>query len=120
MSNNMTFSLSAGIEADLQAATEKWRQDGLIGKIWNRDASVWTGADESKWLGWLDIVTRELGDLQKYRDLKTVIEQAGFTDILLMGMGGSSRVPEFWRSHSPRKFSHSRFDRASTGQNYRS
>lgn len=90
----MTFSLPTGIEVDVQAATEKWRQDGLIEKIWNRDASAWTGADESKWLGWLDIMERELGDLQKYRDLKSDIEQAGFTDILLMGMGGSSLCPE--------------------------
>lgn len=90
----MTYSLPSGIEADVQAAAEKWRQDGLIAKIWNRDASVWTDADESKWLGWLDIATRELGDMQKYRDLKTDIEQAGFTDILLMGMGGSSLCPE--------------------------
>jgi transaldolase/glucose-6-phosphate isomerase len=94
MSKNITFSLPTGIEADLQVATEKWRQDGLIGKIWKRDASVWTGADESKWLGWLDIVTRELGDLQKYRDLRADIGQAGFTDVLLMGMGGSSLCPE--------------------------
>lgn len=90
----MTYSLPSEIEADVQAATEKWRQDGLIGKIWNQDASVWTDTDESKWLGWLDIATRELGDLQKYRDLKTDIEEAGFTDILLMGMGGSSLCPE--------------------------
>ena len=25
-------------------------------RLWHRDASVWTGSDESKWLGWLDVV----------------------------------------------------------------
>src|SRR5687768_11094708 len=94
MSRNMSYSLPSGIEADFQAATEKWRRGGLIGKIWERDASVWTNADESKWLGWLDVGMRELGDLQKYHDLRADIDQAGFTDVLLMGMGGSSLCPE--------------------------
>ncbi len=26
----------------------------LIDRIWERDPTVWTGADEAKWLGWLD------------------------------------------------------------------
>jgi transaldolase/glucose-6-phosphate isomerase len=94
MSKKMTYSLPAEIDAGVRAATEKCQQVGLIGRIWNRDASVWTNADESKWLGWLDIVERELGDLQKYHDLRADIEQTGFTDVLLMGMGGSSLCPE--------------------------
>lgn len=90
----MTYSLPAGIEEYVRAVSDKWHQERLIAKIWDRDASIWTGADESKWLGWLDTVDRELGDLLKYRDLKADIEQAGFKDILLMGMGGSSLCPE--------------------------
>ena len=50
--------------------------------------------DEAKWLGWLDIVDEELADLQKYRDLESDLAAAGFTDVLLMGMGGSSLCPE--------------------------
>jgi glucose-6-phosphate isomerase/transaldolase/glucose-6-phosphate isomerase len=26
----------------------------LVERVWARDASVWTGAGEEKWLGWLD------------------------------------------------------------------
>ena len=29
-------------------------QQKLVERIWARDATVWTGADEGKWLGWLD------------------------------------------------------------------
>ncbi|MBK8304515.1 MAG: bifunctional transaldolase/phosoglucose isomerase [Chloracidobacterium sp.] len=65
-----------------------------IRRLWSKDASVWTNDDEAKWLGWLDIVAEELGDLQKYRDLQTDLATAGFTDVLLMGMGGSSLCPE--------------------------
>ena len=35
----------------------------LIGRIWERDPTVWTGADEAKWLGWLDIAQGEEEDV---------------------------------------------------------
>jgi len=25
----------------------------LVERIWSRDPTVWTGADEARWLGWL-------------------------------------------------------------------
>lgn len=65
-----------------------------ITRIWAKDSGVWTMDDEDKWLGWLDIVNRELASVQNFRDLQADIETAGFTDILLMGMGGSSLCPE--------------------------
>src|SRR5690606_23397083 len=63
-------------------------------RIWQRDASVWTDADEAKWLGWLDIAGRELAEGGKYHRLRAEIEAEGFKDILLLGMGGSSLCPE--------------------------
>ena len=32
----------------------------LVERIWERDPSVWTGADEANWLGWLDEPIRML------------------------------------------------------------
>ena len=90
----MTYSLPVAIEDQLRTLSEEWQAGGRIARIWQRDASVWTGSDEGKWLGWLEIVERELGDLRKYHDLRDDIVQAGFADILLMGMGGSSLCPE--------------------------
>ena len=29
-------------------------QGELVERIWAHDATVWTGADEAQWLGWLD------------------------------------------------------------------
>ena len=40
-------------------------------RLWQRDASLWTGTDEAKWLGWLDITEEQLAhmdDLQKVAD----------------------------------------------------
>ena len=81
------------IKAAFEAETEIWRKDGLIRKLWAMDKSLWTGADEDKWGGWLDIVEQELAD----DSLKTFAEDVkarGFTDVVLLGMGGSSLGPE--------------------------
>ncbi len=64
----------------------------MIGRIWNKDATVWTGDDENKWLGWLEIVEQELSDSEKYAALGKDVED--FESIVLLGMGGSSLCPE--------------------------
>jgi len=94
MLTTIEYSLQSDLETSLKAEAENWKLDDKIARIWAKDASVWTNDDEAKWLGWLDIVGEELGDLQKYRDLQTDLATAGFKDVLLMGMGGSSLCPE--------------------------
>jgi transaldolase / glucose-6-phosphate isomerase len=92
--NSVSYSLPSDIDDSVRTLIESWNIDNKISRIWSKDASIWTSDDESKWLGWLDIVGQEVGDLAKYRDLVNDIEQAGFSHILLMGMGGSSLCPE--------------------------
>jgi transaldolase/glucose-6-phosphate isomerase len=94
MLNPISFSLNESLEAAVREAADNWQKEDKIARVWARDATVWSNADEAKWLGWLDIVDEELGGLQKYRDLQADIAQAGFTAVLLMGMGGSSLCPE--------------------------
>ena len=41
----------------------------IVERIWARDATLWTGADEAKWLGWLDEPMRmrsRVGELQRF------------------------------------------------------
>ena len=87
------YSLPAKLEQDFSAAVTDWEK-GKIDRLWARDASLWTNQDESKWLGWLDIVERQQNDLQKFRALAQDIKTAGFESALLLGMGGSSLCPE--------------------------
>jgi transaldolase/glucose-6-phosphate isomerase len=94
MSNLMAFTLPEKLKQSYKAEIQKTIEDKRISRIWEKDASVWTGKDEPKWLGWLEIVGEELQNVQQYRYLRQDIESAGFTDILLMGMGGSSLCPE--------------------------
>ncbi len=90
----MAFTLPEKLKQAYKAEIQKTIEDKRISRIWEKDASVWTGNDESKWLGWLEIVSEELLNVQAYRDLRQDVESAGFKDILLMGMGGSSLCPE--------------------------
>lgn len=92
--NTFAYSLPREIEADVNTTLTIWQRDDKIARMWAKDASVWTGEDEAKWLGWLTIAQEELADTQKYRNLTADVDDAGFTDVLLMGMGGSSLGPE--------------------------
>jgi transaldolase / glucose-6-phosphate isomerase len=92
--NSISYKLPETIDDAVRRELELWSAEGKVSRIWARDASVWTGEDEREWLGWLDIVDEELGGLQKYRDLRTDILEAGLENVLLMGMGGSSLCPE--------------------------
>jgi transaldolase/glucose-6-phosphate isomerase len=90
ISSKLPEALGGAVEQSL----EDWRRDGKVRQLWSRDASLWTGKDEGRWLTWLDIVDdriAHLGELQTFQD---EVKQAGFTDVLLLGMGGSSLGPE--------------------------
>ncbi len=68
-----------------------WDETGRIRRIWNRDSTLWSGADEDRWLGWLRPADQEEQALAStFQEIKA----RGFRDVLLLGMGGSSRCAE--------------------------
>ena len=68
----------------------------VVQRIWARDTSLWTGGDEDRWLGWLDVVSRVRPRLD---ELTAFAETAAghFDSFVLLGMGGSSLAPEVLR-----------------------
>jgi transaldolase/glucose-6-phosphate isomerase len=72
----------------------EWRAQGKVRKLWGRDASLWTGKDEAEWLGWLGITNGQLAHIQRLTRITEVAKSAGFSHVLLLGMGGSSLCPE--------------------------
>src|SRR5690554_6000800 len=69
---------------------------GLVPRIWDRDHTVWQDdpTEVADRLGWLDAPVRaddRLGELQGVADAAVA---DGVTDVLLVGMGGSSLYPE--------------------------
>jgi transaldolase/glucose-6-phosphate isomerase len=92
--NQQTAKLPADLDGAVKKNLEDWRANKKVERLWKHDASLWTNEDEAKWLGWLDITAEQIAQANKLRDFAAEVKKAGFRDILLLGMGGSSLCPE--------------------------
>ena len=95
--NRQTYTLPDKLESDVNASLQDWKKSGKVKRLWQKDAALWTGADEDKWLGWLDITEQQIEDVDKLKEIAADIKKAGFKNALLLGMGGSSLCPEVLR-----------------------
>ena len=85
--------LGPALDAGLAESVRTWARSGMVRRLWAKDARVWTGRDEARWLGWLDVATAD-APLKALAALTREVGAAGFSDVLLLGMGGSSLCPE--------------------------
>jgi transaldolase/glucose-6-phosphate isomerase len=92
--DRVRVSLPPPLQAELDATIEEWAANENVRRLWSRDATLWTGADEADWLGWLDIAEDQLGHGETLRRIADDVRAAGFSHALLLGMGGSSLFPE--------------------------
>ena len=60
----MKTSLPQSLAATVKSTIAEWQSGGKVKRLWDRDASLWTGEDESKWLGWLALVEKQEKDLK--------------------------------------------------------
>lgn len=84
------------LKADVQRLRQLWAADSRMARLWSGDASLWTAADESNWLGWLSVIDAQLAEIGNLHSLQERIE-GRFSDAVLLGMGGSSLCPEVLR-----------------------
>ena len=80
--------------ATVEAALSDWRSGGKVRRLWRADATLWTGDDEDRWLGWLHVID---GQRDHPEHLQHIIEDTragGFRHALVLGMGGSSLCPD--------------------------
>ncbi len=92
-----TYKLPAALAAEVKTNIEDWRAGDKVRRLWKHDASLWTGTDEANWLGWLDITAEQIARGEKLRAAVADVKKENFTDILLLGMGGSSLCPDVLR-----------------------
>jgi transaldolase/glucose-6-phosphate isomerase len=92
--NSQSIKLKGELESTVNSTLEIWRAEGKGRRLWQRDAQIWTGGDEDRWLGWLDIVDQQLASLDRFSALAKEAQEQGLSDIVLLGMGGSSLGPE--------------------------
>ena len=89
-----SYKLPEDLQKELTQAISDWRARGTVSGLWQGDAGVWTGSDEAKWLGWLGITEDQIAHHADFKRLADEAKGGGFSDILLLGMGGSSLGPE--------------------------
>jgi transaldolase / glucose-6-phosphate isomerase len=88
------LALPSDLQGEVEAVLEDWSAAGKVARLWEGDATLWTGADESRWLGWLNVAGEQLGEAEALRDLAQGARADGLEHGLLLGMGGSSLAPE--------------------------
>src|SRR5919198_2167139 len=88
------------VEPPVAARGKQAAQEDVARRIWRKDDTLWGPAGQpevANRLGWLtiiDTITEALADLQAFAD---EVRDEGTTDVVLLGMGGSSLAPEVIR-----------------------
>jgi transaldolase/glucose-6-phosphate isomerase len=72
-------------------------------RVWQHDAALWTSAPEhikvvSNRLGWLAMPETMLGKVEELNAFRDEVKAAGITDVVVLGMGGSSMAPDVLRA----------------------
>ncbi|HLB44730.1 MAG TPA: hypothetical protein VJK49_05025, partial [Candidatus Limnocylindrales bacterium] len=80
-------------DAARQAAEGLWRRDGAV---WSRDEAVQRQIADR--LGWLASPQLMAEAIERIDSFARSIREARFTDVVLLGMGGSSLAPEVLRA----------------------
>lgn len=92
--NRQTWKLTDQLAAAVKDSLDDWKKNDKVQRLWQRDASLWTGKDEGQWMGWLGITNGQLAHLDRLARISQAARKSGFSHVLLLGMGGSSLCPE--------------------------
>ena len=90
---DLTSNLPGTLAERVHDRMAAFRKQDVIRRIWDRDPSVWSGSDEDRWLGWLALPAARDG-IERLTQFANAIKAEGATDVVLLGMGGSSLAPE--------------------------
>ena len=88
------------LEPALIAKIEQAQSEGVAKRVWQRDESLWGGPgvpEIGNRLGWLTISEKMLEHAPELNEFVEQVKADGFTDAVLLGMGGSSLGPEVIR-----------------------
>jgi len=95
--NRQAYKLPGPLAGAVASSLEDWKQNNKVARLWQKDASLWSGTDESNWLGWLTITEEQLAHIDVLKQIAEDVKKARFKHALLLGMGGSSLCPEVLR-----------------------
>jgi transaldolase/glucose-6-phosphate isomerase len=95
--NKQTYKLPKDLGIAVAASLEDWKINNKVARLWQKDSSLWSGTDESSWLGWLTITEEQIAHIDTLKQIAEDVRKARFKHALLLGMGGSSLCPEVLR-----------------------
>ena len=89
-----------GYKGLVDSALSEMEEDQIMSRIWSIDHTVWKPEPEeiTNRLGWLHITEKMLEDLPRLQSFVENVRSEGYTNALLLGMGGSSLAPEVFRN----------------------
>jgi glucose-6-phosphate isomerase len=99
----MTITLDpARIGAQLDSAFDRLTTSGFADALWARSPDIWSPdravQDQiANRLGWLSVLDFVMPALDRLRGFAEGVRAGGFSDVVLLGMGGSSLAPEVMR-----------------------
>ena len=90
------------LEQAVAKRIEQAESEDVARRVWEKDPTLW-GGDESTpeltdRLGWLTVAERMQQELPDIKAFAQEVRDAGLTQTLLLGMGGSSLAPEVFRA----------------------
>ena len=97
LAEDMRLSWSVpGHEDVVQAGLDDLSEQDIVSRIWAHDHTVWKPepTEITNRLDWLTIADEMRGNLDRLRAFAAGVRAAGYTDVVLLGMGGSSLAPE--------------------------
>ncbi len=92
--------LSTELEGPVAAHVKQAISDNVAQRIWRRDPSLWGGPgvpEIENRLGWLTVADQMLEQAPELEEFTREVRADGYTDAVLLGMGGSSLGPEVLR-----------------------
>jgi glucose-6-phosphate isomerase len=97
-----TSIMTGPLTGEFHDASLRLEQMACADALWSRRLSIWPGdsatqASVANRLGWLDALDFIEPQLQRLRTFADSIRNEGLTDVVLLGMGGSSLAPEVLR-----------------------
>src|SRR5260370_13976309 len=95
--NRLAYKLPGALAGAVASSLDDWKQNNKGARLWQKDAWLWSGTDESNWLGWLTIADEQLAHIDALKQIADDVKKARFKHALLLGMGGSSLCPEVLR-----------------------
>ena len=99
--NRQTRAVGSCDEA-VRASLDDLQAKDFIRRLWAKDPALWHEdpahqAIIRNALGWLSLSEQQIRDVSRLQAFANEVKTAGFTHILLLGMGGSSLCPEVFR-----------------------